>query len=230
MTRAIAIAPITIHTLIGPFRRGPSPFAPWMTECTHAARVRDPRGPARSITLRYASDPRGPSPRRHREHERRTVDGRRRSEEPRRARVPSGGPRGRHVDRAPPRTRARVPGGQDLGADDRARARAHVPRPVGGRPGRDPRQPRLPRRDEQRDRSLQGRAAVPPHRRPRPAEVPRVRAGAQERPHDAPDGRGQGGRRLRPQGQERRRGHALLPVVHDRAPASHRPEHGRPGR
>ncbi len=36
------------------------------------------------------------------------------------------------------------------------------------------------------------------------AEVPRVRAGAQERPHDAADGRRQGWVELRPEGQERR--------------------------
>ena len=45
-----------------------------------------------------------------------------------------------------------------------------------------------------------------------------------------PDGRRQGRRGLRPEGQERRRGDALLPVVHDRAAAPHRAVHRRPGR
>ncbi len=39
----------------------------------------------------------------------------------------------------------------------------------------------LPRRDEQRHRPLQGRPALPPDRLPRAAEVPRLRAGLQER-------------------------------------------------
>ena len=37
----------------------------------------------------------------------------------------------------------------------------HVPRAVGGRPGQGAGQPRLPDPDEQRDRPLQGRAALP---------------------------------------------------------------------
>ena len=49
-------------------------------------------------------------------------------------------------------------------------------------------------------------------------------------PDDASDGRRQGRLGLRPEGQERRRGHALLPELHDGAPAAHRPEHRRPGR
>ena len=40
-------------------------------------------------------------------------------------------------------------------------------------------------------------------------------------------GRRQGRLRLRPQGQERQRGHALLPELHDRAAAPHRPGHRR---
>ena len=115
-------------------------------------------------------------------------------------------------------------------APGRARARGHVPRPVGRRPRRHPDQPRLPRRDEQRHRPLQGRPALPSQRLPGAAEVPRVRAGLQERAHDAPDGRRQGRLELRPARQERRRGHALLPVVHDRAAAPHRPVHRRPRR
>ena len=117
-----------------------------------------------------------------------------------------------------------------LRADGRARAGGDVPGPVGGRRGRDPGQPRLPRGDEQRDRPVQGRPAVPPVGEPRAAEVPRLRAGLQERPDDAADGRGQGRRRLRPQGPLRRRGDAVLPVLHDRAPAPHRPVHRRPRR
>jgi glutamate dehydrogenase (NADP+) len=42
-----------------------------------------------------------------------------------------------------------------------------VPRSVGRRSGRSPRQPRLPRRVQQRHRPLQGRPALPPLRQPR---------------------------------------------------------------
>ncbi len=42
-----------------------------------------------------------------------------------------------------------------------------------------------------------------------------------------PMGGGKGGSRLRSQGQERQRGHALLPGVHERAVPAHRPEHRR---
>ena len=77
---------------------------------------------------------------------------------------------------------------------------------------------------------LQGRAALPPDRLPRAAEVPRLRAGVQERAHHAADGRRQGRVGFRPEGQERRRGPAVLPVVHDRAVPAHRPVHRRPSR
>ena len=83
--------------------------------------------------------------------------------------------------------------------------------PVGRRQGRGPGQPRLPHRDEQRHRPLQGRPALPPDRLPRPPQVPRLRAGLQELAHHAAHGRRQGRLGLRPQGQERQRGHALLP-------------------
>ena len=45
-----------------------------------------------------------------------------------------------------------------------------------------------------------------------------------------PLGARQGRRGLRPEGPVRRRGHALLPVLHDRAAAAHRSVHRRPGR
>ena len=48
-------------------------------------------------------------------------------------------------------------------------------------------------------------------------QVPGLRAGLQERPHHAAHGRRQGRLGLRSQGQERQRGHALLPELHDRA-------------
>ena len=48
-------------------------------------------------------------------------------------------------------------------AHHRAGTRDHVSRAVAGRPGRDPRQPRVPDSDEQRDRALQGRAAFSSH-------------------------------------------------------------------
>ena len=49
------------------------------------------------------------------------------------------------------------------------------------------------------------------------AEVPGLRAGLQEQPDDAADGRRQGRLRLRSEGPQRRRSHAVLPGVHDRA-------------
>ena len=100
---------------------------------------------------------------------------------------------------------------------------------VGRRPRPGAGEPRLPGRDVERDRPVQGRPALPPDRLPGHAEVPGVRAGLQERAHHAAAGRRQGRRRLRPQGQERARGDALLPGVHDRAPPPHRAEHRRAG-
>ncbi|MCK7506583.1 MAG: hypothetical protein MZV70_22665 [Desulfobacterales bacterium] len=74
----------------------------------------------------------------------------------------------------------RVPHGEDPRAHRRARARDHVPRALGRRQGRGPGQPRLPHRDEQRHRPLQGRPALPPVGEPRHPQVPRLRAGLQE--------------------------------------------------
>ena len=71
---------------------------------------------------------------------------------------------------------------------NRTRARGNVPRAVAQRQGRDRDQPRLPRTDEQRDRSLQRRFAFPQGREPFDAEVPRFRADFQERPDDPSDG------------------------------------------
>ncbi len=68
-----------------------------------------------------------------------------------------------------------------------------------------------------------------PTRQPRHPQVPRFRADLQEQPHDAADGRRQGRLRLRSQGQERPRGDALLPELHDRALPPHRPGHRRAG-
>ena len=61
-------------------------------------------------------------------------------------------------------------------------------------------------------------------------EVPRLRADLQERADRPADGRRQGRRQLQPQGQERRRGHALLPELHDRALPPYRRGRGRAGR
>ena len=69
-----------------------------------------------------------------------------------------------------------------------------------------------------------------PTRQPRRAEVPGLRAGLQERADDPAAGRRQGRLRLRSQGPQRRRGDAILPVVHDRAVPPHRRPHRRPGR
>ena len=65
---------------------------------------------------------------------------------------------------------------------------------------------------------------------PRHPQVPGLRAGLQELPDHAPHGRRQGRLRLRSQGQERQRSHALLPELHDRALPPHRPGHRRPRR
>ena len=92
------------------------------------------------------------------------------------------------------------------------------------------RQPRLPRAVQPRARPVQGRPAVPPQREPRHRQVPRLRADLQERPHRPADRRRQGWLRLRPQGPVRRRDHAVLPVVHDRALPPHRRVHRRAGR
>ncbi len=88
--------------------------------------------------------------------------------------------------------------------------------------GRGPGQPRLPHRDEQRHRPLQGRPALPPLGQPRHPQVPGLRAGLQELAHHAADGRRQGRLGLRSQGQERQRGDALLPELHERAVPPHR--------
>ena len=78
-----------------------------------------------------------------------------------------------------------------------------------------------------RHRPVQGRPALPPLGQPGHPQVPGLRAGVQERPDHPAHGRRQGRLRLRPQGQERRRGHALLPELHERALPPHRPRHRR---
>ena len=67
-----------------------------------------------------------------------------------------------------------------------------------------------------------GRAAFPSLGQSRHPEVPRLRAGLQERPHDAAHGRRQGRLRFRSERQERQRSHALLPDLHDRTLPPHR--------
>ena len=74
-----------------------------------------------------------------------------------------------------------------------------------------------------------GGLRLPPLGESRHPEVPRLRAGVQELPDDAADGRRQGRVGLRPEGQERQRGHEVLPELHDRAVPPHRPEHRRAG-
>ena len=219
ITTATATAPSTIPTLIDgesttPGRRPPGDLP-----------ISLPPSSPGSATLAHGN--RKPPGGTDRERVRRTADGGGQGQEPRRARVPPGGPGGADsvepVLDAHPEYRRR----EDPRADHRARARDHVPRAVGRRPRRGPGQPRLPRRDEQRARPVQGRPAVPPVGLPRHPEVPRVRAGLQERADHAADGRRQGRLGLRPQGQDRRRGDAVLPELHDRAAAPHRPEHRR---
>jgi glutamate dehydrogenase (NADP+) len=55
------------------------------------------------------------------------------------------------------------------------------------------------------------------NRSPERHQVPRLRAGVQERADGHADRRRQGRRRLRPEGPIRRRDHAVLPELHDRA-------------
>ena len=105
---------------------------------------------------------------------RRPPDGRRDRQEPGRARVLPGSPRGRDVRGARDRTASELRTRADPRTHHRTGARGDVPRPVDGRRGRDPREPRLPRRDEQRDRPVQGRTPVPPERVSRAPQVPRV--------------------------------------------------------
>ncbi len=150
--------------------------------------------------------------------------------QPRRGRVPPGRARGARVGRAGPREVPRVPRAQDHRADRRAGAADHLPRALAGRQRRGADQPRLPRPVQQRARPVQGRAALPPLGLPRHHQVPRLRADLQERPHRPAHRRRQGRLRLRPQGQVGRRGHALLPELHDRAVALHRRAHRRPRR
>ena len=70
---------------------------------------------------------------------------------------------------------------------------------------------RKQQRQPQQYSQVQGRAAVPPVRQPQHHQVPRLRAGVQELAHRAGHGRRQGRLRLRPPGQIRRGGDALLP-------------------
>ena len=164
-------------------------------------------------------------------HDLRTESPRRRQgEESQRAGVHPGRHRGARHPRARAQGAEEVRGRGRPRASRRTRARHHVPRPVDRRRRQAARQPRLPRPVQQRDRPLQGRPALRFHRQPLGPQVPRLRAGLQELPHHAPDGRRQGRLGLQPEGPLRRGGHALLPELHDRALPPHRPGHGRPGR
>ncbi len=116
---------------------------------------------------------------------------------------------------------------QDHRAAVRARAADHLPGAVAGRPRRGARQPRLPGRVQLGARPVQGRAALPPVGRSRHRQVPRLRADLQERAHRPADRRRQGRRRLRPERPVGRRGHAVLPVLHDRAVPAPRRAHRR---
>ena len=79
-------------------------------------------------------------------------------------------------------------------------------------------------------RALQGRPAPAPLGEPGHHQVPGLRADLQEQPDHAAHGRRQGRLRLRPEGQVRPGGHALLPELHDRALPPHRRRHRRAGR
>ena len=93
-----------------------------------------------------------------------------------------------------------------------------------------PRAARLARAEQQRHRALQGRHPLPPQRHRERAQVPGLRADLQEQPHRVADGRRQGRGQLQPARQVRPRGHALLPVLHDRALPPCRARHRRAGR
>ena len=93
-----------------------------------------------------------------------------------------------------------------------------------------PGKPRVPHRDEQRDRTLQGRTAFPCLGESGHSEVLSIRAGVQELAHHAAHGRRQGRLGFRSQRKERQRSDALLPELHDRTTAAHRTGHRRSGR
>ncbi len=135
--------------------------------------------------------------------------------------------RGPHIPGARHRVQPRLREGRPARAHRRAGAHDHVPRALGGRRGQGARQPRLPRAVQLRHRPLQGRPAPAPVREPRHHQVPGLRADLQEQPDQPAHGRRQGRLRLRPQGQVRRRDHALLPELHDRAVPPHRRRHRR---
>ena len=105
-----------------------------------------------------------------------------------------------------------------------------VPRVLGRRSRQGAGQSRFPYPDEQRHRSVQGRFAFPSVGEPGRPEVPRLRADLQELPDLVAHGRRQGWFGLRPQRQERRRSHALLPGLHERAVPPHRCRRRRAGR
>ena len=146
------------------------------------------------------------------------------------ARIPPGGGRGAAFPLAVPRGQPALPGSRHHRTHRRTRAGDPVPRALGRLSGPGTGQPWLPGADEQRHRPVQGRPALPPLGQPRGTEVPRLRAGLQELPDHSAHGRRQGRLRLRSEGQERRRGDAFLPVVHERAVPSRRRRPGRAGR
>ena len=106
----------------------------------------------------------------------------------------------------------------------------HLPRAVGRRRRATPGQPRLPRR-RTTARSAPTRAACASTRRSTSACSSSSASSRSSRTR-SPACRWAAARaaRLRSQGQVRRRGHALLPVVHDRALPPHRRGHRRAGR
>ena len=153
-----------------------------------------------------------------------------RRSQPRTEGVPAGRRGSSRIPPARRRGQARDPGQRHHREARRTREDCHVQGPLGGRPGQGPGQPRIPCPVQLSDRTLQGRTQTASLRQPLHPEVPRIRADLQEQPHHPPHRRRKGRIRLRPQGQVRQRGHALLPVLHDRAPEAHRTRHRRPCR
>ena len=140
------------------------------------------------------------------------------------------GSRGRAGHLRVHRRQGGVPRGADPAPHRRARSRRQLPRLLGGRRAQHPGAARLAGAKQQRHRPLQGRHPLPRRRDRERAEVPRLRADVQELAHRPAAGRRQGRGELQPEGQIRRGGHALLPVLHDRALPPHRPGNRRAGR
>ena len=159
--------------------------------------------------------------------ERPRIPGARRRPQPGPARVPAGRQRGDGKPLALHRPQPALRRARPARSAGGARAHDPVPRELDRRQGRGAGQPRLPHPAQLRHRPLQGRPALPPLGERVDPEVPGFRADLQERADHPAHGRRQGRQRLRPQGQELGRGHALLPGLRERAVPPRRRRHRR---